>query len=172
MQPALMLTQPHPLTSFPTPTPPSATLSPTLHKRFLMPKRVIRYSTSRFRTALGMLHIRVRLVLCSHMLTCSAVSPDSLRERAAKEVNVTTGKPGIHPLYAWSNSLRPLPREGFAKDEEQQSKRGGYLPVLDVCEAVLKTGWRGPWSYEVSRRLPHLRHLVHRYGADAAIGVF
>lgn len=26
---------------------------------------------------------------------------------------------------------------------------GGYLPVLDVIRAVLKTGWRGPWSYEV-----------------------
>jgi len=24
-----------------------------------------------------------------------------------------------------------------------------YLPVNDVVEAVLKTGWRGAWSYEV-----------------------
>lgn len=46
---------------------------------------------------------------------------------------------GIHPLYAWSNKYRPLPN----------SKRDGYLPVNDIIEAVLKTGWRGPWSYEV-----------------------
>lgn len=26
---------------------------------------------------------------------------------------------------------------------------GGYFPVVDVIKAVLKTGWRGPWSYEV-----------------------
>lgn len=26
---------------------------------------------------------------------------------------------------------------------------GGYLPVVEVCEAVVKTGWKGPWSYEV-----------------------
>jgi len=24
-----------------------------------------------------------------------------------------------------------------------------YLPVVDVCAAVLKTGWTGPWSFEV-----------------------
>lgn len=46
---------------------------------------------------------------------------------------------GIHLLYMWSNKHRPLP----------SSKWGDYLPVNDIIEAVLKTGWRGPWSYEV-----------------------
>jgi hypothetical protein len=62
--------------------------------------------------------------------------------------NATTGKPGVHPLYQWSNEWRPLPAEGFDKDDIA-AQHGGYLPVLAVCEAVLKTGWRGPWSYEV-----------------------
>ena len=35
---------------------------------------------------------------------------------------------------------------------------GGYLPVADVCQAVLKTGWRGPWSYEVSVRCVGFTH--------------
>lgn len=26
---------------------------------------------------------------------------------------------------------------------------GGFLPVVDVVRAVVHTGWRGPWSYEV-----------------------
>lgn len=29
------------------------------------------------------------------------------------------------------------------------SSYGGFLPVMDVIKAVLKTGWNGPWSYEV-----------------------
>ncbi|OCH85492.1 hypothetical protein OBBRIDRAFT_798139 [Obba rivulosa] len=33
-----------------------------------------------------------------------------------------------------------------------------YLPVVDVCEAVLKTGWRGPWSFEVIH--PYLKSLI------------
>jgi len=48
---------------------------------------------------------------------------------------------GIRPLYLWSNKYRPLP---YAKKEWK-----GYLPVVDVIDAVLKTGWKGPWSYEV-----------------------
>ena len=46
----------------------------------------------------------------------------------------------IHPLYAWSNEFRPLPFQDEYK---------GFLPVMNVISAILNTGWRGPWSYEV-----------------------
>lgn len=48
---------------------------------------------------------------------------------------------GMPPLYLWSNKHRPLP---YSRSEWR-----GYLPVLDVIKAVLRTGWRGVWSYEV-----------------------
>lgn len=51
----------------------------------------------------------------------------------------------IHPLYAMSNSYRPLP-------PTVQPDFHGRMPVRDVVEAVLKTGWRGPVSYEVCLR--------------------
>ncbi|KZT38243.1 xylose isomerase-like protein [Sistotremastrum suecicum HHB10207 ss-3] len=63
----------------------------------------------------------------------SRVDPDELHSDAEKA--------GIPPLYEWSNKWRPLP---YGPPE-----RKGYLPVVDVVEAVLRTGWRGPWSYEV-----------------------
>ncbi|KIJ64360.1 hypothetical protein HYDPIDRAFT_90751 [Hydnomerulius pinastri MD-312] len=53
---------------------------------------------------------------------------------------------GIPPLYQCSTSWRPLP---FMDDIYPGSNYGGFLPVLDVIEAVIRTGWRGPWSYEV-----------------------
>lgn len=73
------------------------------------------------------------------------ISPDALLQSAKEQ--------GIDPLYAWSNAWRPLPYmdEVCARDDKQGW--GGYLPVLDVCDAVLRTGWRGPWSYEVRRRI-------------------
>lgn len=40
----------------------------------------------------------------------------------------------------WSHSYRPLPFD---------EQRKGYLPVREVTEAVLKTGFRGWFSYEV-----------------------
>lgn len=61
------------------------------------------------------------------------VDPSTLSKKAADQ--------GIHALYAWSNEYRPLPFQGGAL--------GGFLPVMSVISAVLKTGWRGPWSYEV-----------------------
>ncbi|KAI0064489.1 xylose isomerase-like protein [Artomyces pyxidatus] len=67
------------------------------------------------------------------------ISPDALLRTAEEQ--------GIPPLYAWSNAWRPLPyMDEVAKANDGY---GGYLPVLDVVEAVLNTGWRGPWSYEV-----------------------
>ncbi len=69
------------------------------------------------------------------------VAPDELL-KAAKDQ-------GIAPLYAWSNAWRPLPYMDTVCPRQDGKSWGGYLPVLDVCEAVLKTGWRGPWSYEV-----------------------
>ena len=44
---------------------------------------------------------------------------------------------GLRPRGRWSSSLRPVPFSG------------GYLPVVDVTKAVLKTGFRGWFSMEV-----------------------
>lgn len=44
---------------------------------------------------------------------------------------------GLLPRGRWSHDFRPLPYNG------------GYLPVVDVAKAVLKTGFRGWFSYEV-----------------------
>ena len=46
-------------------------------------------------------------------------------------------KDGLRPRGRWSSYLRPLPFDG------------GYLPVVDVAKAVLKTGFRGWFSVEV-----------------------
>lgn len=44
---------------------------------------------------------------------------------------------GLLPRGRWSHDFRPLPYNG------------GYLPVADVAKAVLETGFRGWFSYEV-----------------------
>lgn len=44
---------------------------------------------------------------------------------------------GLRPRGNWSHAYRPVPFQG------------GYLPVVDVARAVLKTGFRGWFSYEV-----------------------
>ncbi|KAF2743975.1 3-dehydroshikimate dehydratase [Sporormia fimetaria CBS 119925] len=44
---------------------------------------------------------------------------------------------GLRPRGRWSHDFRPLPFNG------------GYLPVVDVARVVLKTGFRGWFSYEV-----------------------
>ncbi|KAL1680243.1 xylose isomerase-like protein [Schizophyllum commune] len=44
---------------------------------------------------------------------------------------------GLRPRGVWSHDFRPVP---FA---------GGYLPVVDVTKAVLRTGFRGYFSVEV-----------------------
>ena len=44
---------------------------------------------------------------------------------------------GLNPRGRWSHDFRPLPYSG------------GYLPVVDVARSVLKTGFRGWFSYEV-----------------------
>ncbi|TKA75811.1 hypothetical protein B0A49_05222 [Cryomyces minteri] len=46
------------------------------------------------------------------------------------------GEDGLRPRGRWSHDFRPLPFEG-------------YLPVVKVTKAVLKTGFRGWFSYEV-----------------------
>ncbi|KAI0365792.1 xylose isomerase-like protein [Pilatotrama ljubarskyi] len=69
------------------------------------------------------------------------VTPDALKKSAEEQ--------GISPLYAWSNAWRPVPYMDAVCPRGGKESWCGYLPVLDVCEAVLKTGWRGPWSYEV-----------------------
>ena len=44
---------------------------------------------------------------------------------------------GLRPRGQWSHDFRPMPFNG------------GYLPVVDVARAVLETGFRGWFSYEV-----------------------
>ncbi|KAK0515080.1 hypothetical protein JMJ35_002459 [Cladonia borealis] len=44
---------------------------------------------------------------------------------------------GLRPRGRWSSCLRPVPFDG------------GYLPVVDVAKAILKTGFRGWFSMEV-----------------------
>ncbi|KAL1948755.1 hypothetical protein VTO73DRAFT_10561 [Trametes versicolor] len=69
------------------------------------------------------------------------VTPEALQKSAEEQ--------GVSPLYAWSNAWRPLPNMDTVCPRGGGKTWGGYLPVIDVCEAVLRTGWRGPWSYEV-----------------------
>ena len=61
----------------------------------------------------------------------------------------TAEEQGIDPLYAWSNAWRPLPFQDEIEGRSGVEGYGGYLPVVEICEAVVKTGWKGPWSYEV-----------------------
>lgn len=51
--------------------------------------------------------------------------------------NAERNEAGLLPRGRWSHDFRPLPYNG------------GYLPVVDVARAVLKTGFRGWFSYEV-----------------------
>ena len=44
---------------------------------------------------------------------------------------------GMRPRGRWSHDWRPLPFQG------------GYLPVVEVVKAVLRTGFRGWFSMEV-----------------------
>ncbi|KAI0038872.1 xylose isomerase-like protein [Auriscalpium vulgare] len=79
------------------------------------------------------------------------VVADTLRENAQ----------GLPPLYAWSNAWRPLPLLDVFR---------GFLPVVDVVEAVWRTGWRGPWSYEVfyeADMAKHDRDVPTRWTASA-----
>ncbi|BEI85755.1 hypothetical protein CcaverHIS002_0600420 [Cutaneotrichosporon cavernicola] len=48
--------------------------------------------------------------------------------------------PSVPRLLPWSRGHRLFPLE---------ETRGGYLPVLKFCEAVVRTGYTGPWSLEV-----------------------
>ncbi|KAF7716017.1 Uncharacterized protein PECH_001902 [Penicillium ucsense] len=44
---------------------------------------------------------------------------------------------GLRPRAQWSHDYRPMPYDG------------GYLPIVDVAKAVLKTGFRGWFSMEI-----------------------
>lgn len=48
--------------------------------------------------------------------------------------------PSVPPLRPWSRSSRLYPCE---------QARGGYLPVNRFVDAVMQTGYAGPWSLEV-----------------------
>lgn len=53
---------------------------------------------------------------------------------------IERGTPEKPALMTWSRSSRLFPME---------FERGGYLPVSEFIEAVVKTGYAGPWSLEV-----------------------
>lgn len=48
--------------------------------------------------------------------------------------------PNVPRLLPWSRGHRLFPME---------DSRGAYLPVLKICDAVMRTGYTGPWSLEV-----------------------
>lgn len=52
-------------------------------------------------------------------------------------LNPETDESGMRSRGRWSHDFRPLPYNG------------GYLPVAEFTKAVLKTGFRGWFSYEV-----------------------
>ena len=52
-------------------------------------------------------------------------------------LNPDPDEAGLRPRGRWSSCLRPVPFNG------------GYLPVVDVAKAVLRTGFRGWFSMEV-----------------------
>ena len=54
-----------------------------------------------------------------------------------KPIAAKQDEQGLRPRGQWSMKLRPVPFDG------------GYLPVVDVTRAVLKTGFRGWFSMEV-----------------------
>ncbi|KAF2206030.1 3-dehydroshikimate dehydratase [Delitschia confertaspora ATCC 74209] len=57
--------------------------------------------------------------------------------KVPKPLSPEANEEGLRPRGRWSHDFRPLPFHG------------GYLPVVDVAKAVLKTGFRGWFSYEV-----------------------
>ncbi|KDQ59243.1 hypothetical protein JAAARDRAFT_206176 [Jaapia argillacea MUCL 33604] len=64
---------------------------------------------------------------------CLPPSPSHILQESESE--------DVPVLFTWSKQYRPLPFMG--------EDYGGYLPVVDVVLAVMATGWRGAWSYEV-----------------------
>ena len=60
---------------------------------------------------------------------------DAYKPRKPLDPNPDTS--GLRPRGRWSSCLRPAPFNG------------GYLPVVDVAKAVLKTGFRGWFSMEI-----------------------
>ena len=58
---------------------------------------------------------------------------DGYRTRLEDEVDES----GLRPRAQWSSCLRPMPYDG------------GYLPIVEMARAVMKTRFRGWWSMEV-----------------------
>jgi sugar phosphate isomerase/epimerase len=57
--------------------------------------------------------------------------------KVPKPLDPKPDESGLRPRGRWSHDFRPLPYNG------------GYLPVVEVAKAVLRTGFRGWFSYEV-----------------------
>jgi hypothetical protein len=63
-------------------------------------------------------------------------------------------------LEAWSDGWRVLPEDGFVDATGKrvggvENAPEGQLPVVDVLRAIVETGWRGVWSYEVNYVYSH-----------------
>lgn len=69
----------------------------------------------------------------------------------SKELKGRAEDEDISPLFAWSKSWRPLPYMDEVCPGEDGESWGGYLPAVDVCDAVIRTGWTGSRSYEVGQ---------------------
>jgi sugar phosphate isomerase/epimerase len=57
--------------------------------------------------------------------------------KAPSPFDTKADEQGLRPRGRWSHDFRPLPYNG------------GYLPIVDVARAVLQTGFRSWFSYEV-----------------------
>jgi len=56
---------------------------------------------------------------------------------------------GVKTREVWSHGCRPLRASRAGCSADRAAYKGGYLPVEAVTRALVKTGWRGPLSYEV-----------------------
>lgn len=80
--------------------------------------------------------------------------------RISPPLSKELGEDGMRPRGRWSHDYRPLPFNG------------GYLPIVDVAKAVLKTGFRGWFSYEVFDSGPDgkgLNYDLDAYAVSAAL---
>ncbi|KAF2499164.1 3-dehydroshikimate dehydratase [Lophium mytilinum] len=57
--------------------------------------------------------------------------------KVPRPIDPSPDESGLRPRGRWSHDFRPLPYNG------------GYLPIVEVARGVLRTGFRGWFSYEV-----------------------
>ncbi|EKM57748.1 uncharacterized protein PHACADRAFT_170959 [Phanerochaete carnosa HHB-10118-sp] len=87
-------------------------------------------------------------------VSSSRVLPDAQKKLQASLINLSKTVPASKIFYfqIFDGSKNAGSLDMFAAGLGAGTVLGGfggYLPVLDVIREVLRTGWRGPWSYEV-----------------------